>query len=102
MQRQENLVERGNGVGRIHDPKGTDGLSLSGRLAAHLLAVLICLGAIFCAIDCRAAEEPTQREYELKAAVLYHIIEYVEWPKEALAGQPALQLGLVGDIPFAA
>src|SRR4029077_8212140 len=47
-------------------------------------------------------EEPTQREYELKAAVLYHIIEYVEWPSEALSGQSGtLQLGLIGDIPFA-
>src|ERR1041384_7034866 len=48
------------------------------------------------------AEEPTQREYELKAAVLYHIIEYVEWPSEALARDSGtLQLGLIGDIPFA-
>ncbi len=70
--------------------------------ASYLLAVSICLGAIFCAIDCSATEEPTQREYELKAAVLYHIIEYVEWPSEALSSQPTLQLGLVGDIPFAA
>jgi hypothetical protein len=51
----------------------------------------------------QANEEPTQREYELKAAVLYHIIEYVEWPKEALSEQPStLQVGLIGDIPFAA
>src|SRR5437588_835285 len=70
--------------------------------ASYVLAVLNCLGGIFCAIDCRATEEPTQREYELKAAVLYHIIEYVEWPSEALSSQPTLQLGLVRDIPFSA
>jgi hypothetical protein len=54
-------------------------------------------------MQCRATEEPTQREYELKAAMLYHIIEYVEWPSEALVKEPStLQLGLVGEIPFAA
>ena len=48
------------------------------------------------------ADLPTQREYELKAAVLYHIIEYVEWPSDALTNQAGtLQLGLIGDIPFA-
>lgn len=53
-----------------------------------------------CSVSVRA-EEPTQREYELKAAVLYHIIEYVEWPTEALTNRAStLQLGLVGDIPF--
>jgi hypothetical protein len=43
-----------------------------------------------------------EREYALKAAVLYHIIEYVEWPKESLSNQPpSIQIGLLGEIPFA-
>jgi hypothetical protein len=51
---------------------------------------------------CRAGEGPSQHEYELKAGVLYHIIEYVEWPKEALSNQvPVVQIGLIGEIPFA-
>jgi hypothetical protein len=48
------------------------------------------------------AQTGTQHEYELKAGVLYRIIEYVEWPKEAMANNPgALQIGLIGQIPFA-
>jgi len=48
------------------------------------------------------AQSGTQHEYELKAGVLYRIIEYVEWPKEAMSNNPgALQIGLVGQIPFA-
>lgn len=50
---------------------------------------------------CRA-QTGTQREYELKAGVLYHIIEYVEWPKEAQSSSTsAIQIGLLGQIPFA-
>jgi hypothetical protein len=48
------------------------------------------------------AQSGTQHEYELKAGVLYRIIEYVEWPKEAMSNNPAaLQVGLIGQIPFA-
>jgi hypothetical protein len=48
------------------------------------------------------AQMGTQREYELKAGVLYHIIGYVEWPKGALSNNPpAIQIGLIGQIPFA-
>jgi YfiR/HmsC-like len=49
-----------------------------------------------------AAQNGSQHEYELKAGVLYRIIEYVEWPKEAMVNNPgALQIGLIGQIPFA-
>lgn len=49
-----------------------------------------------------AAQTASQHEYELKAGVLYHIIEYVEWPKGALSNNPpAIQIGLIGQIPFA-
>jgi hypothetical protein len=48
------------------------------------------------------AQSGAEREYELKAAVLYHIIEYVEWPKDSLPNQPStIQIGLLGNIPFA-
>ena len=47
------------------------------------------------------AQTGTQREYELKAGVLYHILEYVEWPKDVRSnGPPAIQIGLLGQIPF--
>ena len=49
-----------------------------------------------------AAQTGTQREYELKAGVLYHIIEYVEWPAGSLSDHPpAIQVGLLGQMPFA-
>src|SRR2546427_6246179 len=49
-----------------------------------------------------AAQTGAEREYELKAAVLYHIIEYVEWPKDSLSNQPpAIRIALLGQIPFA-
>ena len=49
-----------------------------------------------------AAQTGNQHEYELKAGVLYHIIEYVEWPKGSLSNNPpAIQIGLLGELPFA-
>ena len=47
------------------------------------------------------AQTGTQHEYELKAGVLFHIIEYVEWPKDSLPDdRPAIQIGLLGQTPF--
>ncbi|HWX19891.1 MAG TPA: YfiR/HmsC family protein [Candidatus Binatia bacterium] len=41
------------------------------------------------------------REYELKAGVLYHLIEYVQWPPvEALAQTNTATIGLLGANPF--
>ncbi|HZR15714.1 MAG TPA: YfiR family protein [Verrucomicrobiae bacterium] len=61
------------------------------------LAVLAGSGIFRC-----SAQTGTQHEYELKAGVLYHIIEYVEWPKGALSNNPpAIEIGLIGQIPFA-
>ena len=48
------------------------------------------------------AQMRNQHEYEVKAGVLYHIIEYVEWPADSLTNNPAeIQIGLLGQIPFA-
>ncbi len=65
------------------------------------LACVVCLFLGWAATPC-AAQTGTQHEYELKAGVLFHIIEYVEWPKGALSNSPpAIQIGLIGQIPFA-
>jgi hypothetical protein len=49
-----------------------------------------------------AAQMRTQHEYEVKAGVLYHIIEYVEWPADSRTNSRAeIQIGLLGQIPFA-
>ncbi len=80
---------------------GALGPALLGSLRQYVLWLgLLCLlnGA---ATRC-AAQSRTQREYELKAGVLYHIIEYVEWPESAQSNQPpVIQIGLLGQIPFA-
>ena len=71
--------------------------ALAGR--GHLALLLAVLGL---GILRGVAQTGTQHEYDLKAGVLYRIIEYVEWPKEAMANNPgALQIGLIGQIPFA-
>jgi len=48
------------------------------------------------------AQAGAEREYELKAAVLYHIIEYVEWPKDSAPEPGTTRIALLGQIPFAA
>src|SRR2546423_7024530 len=69
------------------------------KFAAFILG-LACLTAS--PLARAAGSAGIEREYELKAAVLYHIIEYVEWPKESLPNQsPTIQIGLLGNIAFA-
>ena len=68
-------------------------------------ALCLGLGLIFlldgAATRC-AAQNRTQREYELKTAFLYNIIGYVEWPDSSGSNQPpVIQIGLLGQIPFA-
>jgi hypothetical protein len=64
-----------------------------------VLALLVC--SLNCAFAPCHAQTSTQHEYELKAGVLYHIIEYVEWPKGSLPDdQPEIRIGLLGQIPF--
>jgi hypothetical protein len=71
------------------------------KCSAPVTAILACL--IGLAGLSAAAQTGTQREYELKAGVLYHIIEYVEWPTVTSASNqpPPIQIGLLGQIPFA-
>jgi hypothetical protein len=71
----------------------------SRRNCAWAYVVSLLLGCV--AAPCWA-QTGTQHEYELKAAFLYRIIGYVEWPSGALSNNPpAIQIGLVGHIPFA-
>jgi hypothetical protein len=70
------------------------------RYAACLgLGLIFLLGGAMTRCE---AQMRTQREYELKAGVLYHIIEYVEWPNDSRSNSPpVIQIGLLGQIPFA-
>ena len=64
---------------------------------AVALASLLSFGNLRC-----AAQTGTSREYALKAGVLFHIIEYVEWPEGSFSNNaPAIRIGLMGQIPFA-
>ena len=49
-----------------------------------------------------AAQTGTAHEYAVKAGMLFHIIEYVEWPSGSPStNAPVIQIGLMGQIPFA-
>src|SRR5438105_5746280 len=87
MQQQDNQSPRD-----VFKPNCNDRVGV--LLALALLGIL--------GISPSEAQTGSQHEYELKAGVLYHIIEYVEWPKSAFSNSlPAIEIGLVGQIPFA-
>ena len=67
------------------------------------VARLLLIGIFLCFPTLRLfSQAATQHEYELKAAVLYHIIEYVDWPADSFSNNaPVLEIGLLGQIPFA-
>jgi len=67
------------------------------RILGLALAASMGWGSMRC-----AAQTGTEHEYALKAGVLYHIIEYVEWPSSSLSNNPpSITIGLMGQIPFA-
>jgi len=48
-----------------------------------------------------AAREPSPREYDLKAAFLYHFAQFVDWPPEAFPSPDTpLVIGVLGVDPF--
>jgi hypothetical protein len=51
-----------------------------------------------------SAQEPAvSREYEIKAVYLYHFCRYVEWPKNAVAGDDSMfVIGVLGPNVFGA
>src|SRR5467141_1369970 len=63
----------------------------------NILLVLL-LGAGFFAAPLRAQ---AFKEYDVKAAFLYHLAEFVEWPPEAFpAAENPLVIGVLGADPF--
>jgi hypothetical protein len=60
--------------------------------------LVILLGAGFFAAPLRAQ---AFKEYDVKAAFLYHLAEFVEWPPEAFpAAENPLVIGVLGADPF--
>ena len=65
---------------------------------AWLIGFVILLGAGFFAAPLRAQ---AFKEYDVKAAFLYHLAEFVEWPPEAFpAAENPLVIGVLGVDPF--
>jgi len=49
----------------------------------------------------RAADEAASREYQIKAAILYNVLKFVEWPQDKTpdSNEPMI-IGLIGHDPF--
>lgn len=80
---------------RAHKRETMDGKRPGSRLLSLLLAALL---APWFAGEARG-QTGTLAEYEIKAALLYKVMNYVEWPAEALGREPAFTIGVVGDDP---
>lgn len=63
-------------------------------MKAHLLCIALYLIA---ASTCSRAQNAVVPESDLKAAYLYHFIQFTEWPQAAFATTPALQLCVDAD-----
>jgi hypothetical protein len=74
------------------------GLCSKGGVAGFAVAVVAAVG--LCASGA-AAEDPRFSEYALKAAFLYNLLDFVDWPEGALAEHDAtLTLCVSGEDPF--
>jgi hypothetical protein len=59
-------------------------LNLGTLRCAWCFLLLVFFAALASPFQLRA-ENPLQREYEIKAAYLYNFINYIEWPENALS-----------------
>jgi hypothetical protein len=73
----------------------------SGRGVAVRMLCLILAAAVVTSINSTRAEGQGASEYDLKAAILYNFVKFVEWPAEAFSddGAPII-VAVVGDDPF--
>jgi hypothetical protein len=77
-------------------------LNLGTLRCAWCFLLLVFFAALASPFQLRA-ENPLQREYEIKAAYLYNFINYIEWPENALpAAGGTITIGIVGQNPFGA
>lgn len=63
-------------------------------MKAHLLCAALCL---IVTSTCSRAQNAIVAETDLKAAYLYHFIQFTAWPQTAFATTPALQLCVDAD-----
>lgn len=66
-----------------------------------LIAVLLAGSLLPSPASAKAVRGPRAREYDVKAAFLFHFTEFVSWPVSAFAGpDSALTIGVFGSDPF--
>ena len=63
--------------------------------------MLLALACAASATLATAADTPTSREYQVKAAFLFNFAKFVEWPAETFADSSSpIRIGVLGDDPF--
>ena len=67
------------------------------RLAFAIVLVCVCFGSALGPVYARAAE---QRAELVKAAFLYHFVEFVDWPDSVARDGDPVRVGILGDDPF--
>jgi len=78
-----------------------------GRSPARLLRGMRIVSLVFCAAQvmfpiAAAGQEESVDEYKLKAAMLYNLTQFVEWPNSAYPNRHApISLCILGQDPFA-
>ncbi len=73
-------------------------LSVKGRIASCLLAAM--MACMWVAAPAPAQSKSSSREYQIKAAMLYHFAQFTEWPDDAFKGQDVFIIGVLGEDPF--
>ncbi len=72
------------------------------RCKSWLRAALLGLALLFSPFGSARilAQSPAASEYDVKAAFLFNIAKYVEWPAQALAPGAPIVIGIFGEDPF--
>ena len=73
-------------------------LRAKGRIALCLLAAMMAWMGV--AVPASAQSRSSSREYQIKAAMLYHFAQFTKWPDDAFDGQDVFIIGVLGEDPF--
>jgi len=66
------------------------------RIIIYINILFLSLGA-----TSLSSQIPAEREYKVKAAFLFHLAQFVEWPSNAFSeANSPLIIGILGDNPF--
>lgn len=73
--------------------------SHKGRLSSLIVMVVVC--GVACGALNAHAQPAFDREYQIKVAILYNSLKFVEWPAEALLEtSPTITICVLGEDPF--